>query len=55
MARRWPSVEPLERARKKVREAALLRDVPPERTLQMAFDLIRMTRAINEATQDADA
>ena len=43
-----------ERARKKVREAALLRDVPPERSLQMAFDLIRMTRTLHEAARDAD-
>ena len=38
-----------ERAQKKVREAGRLRNVPPERTLQMAFDLLRMTRALNEA------
>ena len=44
-----------EREEKKIREARRLRDVPPERTLAMAFELVRATRALLEAAEHADA
>lgn len=50
---RCRAVDENARASKKIREARRLRDVPPERTLQMAFDLIRVTRELNGAADDA--
>jgi hypothetical protein len=44
-----------ERQAKKVREAERLRAIPPERTLQMGFDLVRATRKLAEAADRAGA
>ena len=44
-----------ERFAKRVRNAALLRDVPPERSLEMAFQLIRSARKLGEAADRARA
>ena len=43
------------RIEKKRREAAALRDVPPERTLQMGFELTRAARALAKAAGEMDA
>lgn len=57
MRRNGPSevVDPRERVRKKDAEARRLRGVPPERTLAMAFELIRTTRALAKGAEDANA
>lgn len=46
-------VDPDERFAKRVRGAALLRAVPAQRTLEMAFEIIRVTRDINTAAAHA--
>jgi len=38
---------------KKVRDAALLGAVPAERSVEMAFELLRFAREINEAAKRA--
>lgn len=47
------SMEWSDRLAKKAREAERLRGVPPERTLQMGFDLLRATRKLSEAADRA--
>ena len=44
-----------ERFAKRVRDASLLRDVPLERSLEMAFELIRSVRDLGEAAGRARA
>jgi len=44
-----------ERFAKRVSDAALLRDVPSERSLEMAFQLIRSARKLGEAADRARA
>lgn len=51
----WGPMQASERQAKKVREAERLRAVPPERTLQMAFDLVRVTKKLAEAADRAGA
>ncbi|HUR70062.1 MAG TPA: hypothetical protein VM370_12525 [Candidatus Thermoplasmatota archaeon] len=46
-------MDPDERFAKRVRGAALLRAVPAQRTLEMAFEIIRVTRDINTAAAHA--
>lgn len=46
-------VDPEERFAKRVSGAALLRAVPPQRTIEMAFELIRVTRELNRAATHA--
>lgn len=40
---------------KKVRDAALLRDVPARRSVEMAFELVRFARELNEAADLASS
>lgn len=46
-------MEPDERVRKKIREAEMLRDVPPEETLRLGFSLSRFARKLAEAADRA--
>jgi hypothetical protein len=46
-------VEPPERVRKKIREAALLRNVSPEESLRLGFSLHRFARRLSEAADRA--
>lgn len=42
-----------ERNAKKIREAKRLRDVPPEVTLAMGFELMKFARDLSEAAERA--
>lgn len=48
-------MDPDARFAKKVRDAAVLRSVAPERSVDMAFELIRVARALHEAASRAPA
>lgn len=49
----FPTVDPAARLQKKLREARLLRDVSPEDSLEMGFQMIRFARRLAEATDRA--
>ena len=46
-------MQPDERRRKKLREARMLRDVPPAESLEMGFSMIRFARELAEAADRA--
>lgn len=42
----------MERKQKRVRAALRLRDLPPERTVQKMFQLMRFTKRVSEAAEN---